>query len=254
MQLTYDDIQYLVLESVNKILCEKKSLIDNFDFVSNILDINSPDDFHFVQIIKRFKDNQGDDRSKGNYHGGAWYLGGFRVHNAQELMALKPKIISICDKNNARAYITINNRSDKETDSYIKVYRRQFKPTDARYIHADEIVPGQAKDGPNWVGKRKRLIIDIDVPKGTKTKEGDNLWDEVKDMIEMTGIKPLGEYVTPSGGLHILLPDKEDKRFVYLKQLFKKFDNWKDKGRLATVHPNVDAKIILYSNVQTAGY
>ena len=70
----------------------------------------------------------------------------------------------------------------------------------------------------------------------------------------MTGIIPLGEYVTPSGGLHIILPDKEDKRFIYLKQLFKKFDDWQDKGRLATVHPNIDARIILYSNVDTAGY
>lgn len=254
MKLTYNDLKYLVMESVNKILLEKKSFIDNFDFASNILDINSPDDFHFVQIIKRYKDNKQDDRNQGNYHGGAWYLGGFRVHNAQELMALKPKIISICDSNNARAYITVNNRSDKETDAYIKVYKRQFKPSDARYIHADEIIPGQAKDGPNWKGKRKRLIIDIDVPKDTKTREGDNLWDEVRDMIKMTGIVPLGEYVTPSGGLHIILPDKEDKKFVYLRQLFKKFDNWMDKGKLATVHPNVDSKIILYSNVTTPGY
>ena len=34
----------------------------------------------------------------------------------------------------------------------------------------------------------------------------------------------------------------------YLKRLFSKFDNWKYKGKLATVHPNVDGKIILYSN------
>ena len=39
-----------------------------------------------------------------------------------------------------------------------------------------------------------------------------------------------------------------------MKQIFKNFDNGIDKGRLATVHPNVDAKMILYSNVNTAGY
>ena len=56
------------------------------------------------------------------------------------------------------------------------------------------------------------------------------------------------------GGLHIILSDKEDKNYEYLKQMFHKFDNWKDKGRLATVHPNEDAKLILYSNVNTKGY
>ena len=254
MDITYDDLQYMIMESVNKLLLEKKSFIDNFDFASNILDINSPDDFHFVQIIKRFKDNPNDDRSKGNYHGGAWYLGGFRVHNAQELMALKPKIISICDANNARAYMTINNRSDKETDSYIQVYRKHFSPRDARYIYADQIIPGQAKDGPNWAGKRKRLIIDIDVPNTEKTRDGKKVWDEVRKILKVAGVVPIGEYVTPSGGLHIILPDKEDDKFLTIKDLFRKFDNWRDKGRLAMVHPNVDAKIILYSNVETQGY
>ena len=38
------------------------------------------------------------------------------------------------------------------------------------------------------------------------------------------------------------------------KFVIDNFDNGIDKGRLATVHPNVDAKMILYSNVNTAGY
>ena len=101
---------------------------------------------------------------------------------------------------------------------------------------------------------RKRVIVDIDVPKNATTQDGENIWDEVHYLINMVGIKPLDEYETPSGGLHIILPDKEDKRFLYLKKMFHKFDNWQDKGRLATVHPNVDAKIILYSNVKTKGY
>ena len=254
MILTENDIRKIVKECVRHILKETQQKIDNFDLVKNLLDINSPDDFHFVQITKRFKDNPNDNRKQGNYHGGSWYLKSWRVHNAQELMALKPEIISICEKENARAYITINKRSEKETDSFIRIYRRKFRPDDARYKYADQIVPGQAKDGPNWVGVRKRVLVDIDVPKTFKTRDGQNVWDEVHDMIKIVGITPLTEYETPSGGLHIVLPDKEDKKFVYLKKLFEKFDNWINKGRLATVHPNVDAKIILYSNVTTKGY
>lgn len=254
MKITQKDIEYMVNESIKKILSEGKFVIDNFDKAEKMLDISSPDDFHFIQITKRFKDNKDDDRKIGNYHGGSWYLDTFRVHNSDELNALKPKIIQICNANNARAYMTINKRSEKETDSYIKIYRKQFKSTDPRYIHASEIVPGQAKDGPNWKGVRKRVLIDIDVPKTATDDRGLNIWDTVHFLIKNFGITPIDEYETASGGLHIILPDKEDSQFIKMKQIFKNFDNGIDKGRLATVHPNVDAKMILYSNVNTAGY
>lgn len=254
MLISLDDIKYMVNECVRNILDEGQSVIDNFDVCEKMLDINSDDDFHFVQITKRYKDNKGDDRAQGNYHGGSWFLDGFRVHSGEELQALKPKIIQICNQNNARAYITINNRSEKDTDSFVKIYRKQFRPTDPRYIHADQIVPGQAKDGPSWTGMRKRVLIDIDVTKDAKGPDGKNIWDEVHFLLDTMGITPLHEYVTSSGGLHIILPDKEDPKYPYLKKMFEKFDNWKDRGRLATVHPNPDAKMILYSNVQTPGY
>ena len=241
-------------EICNSVLNEAQNLIDNFNIATKMLTFNSTDDFYFVQIMKRFKDNPNDDRSKGNYHAGTWYLKGYRVRTADELQKLKPEIIKICHDNNARAYITVNSRSEKETNDFIKIYKKRYRPTDARHKYADDIIPGQAKDGPSWVGKRPRLIIDIDVPKNTKGPDGQNIWDEVRYMLNMVGIVPLAEYETPSGGLHIVLSDKEDKRLSYLKHLFKKFDNWRDKGRFATVHPNVDAKIILYSNVQTKGY
>lgn len=254
MKLTEQDIRDMVSESVKRILSEGQTVIDNFDRAASLLDINSPDDFHFVQIIKRFKDNPNDNKNIGNYHAGSWYLGGFRVHNAQELMDYKPQIIDICQKNNARAYMTINKRSDKETDSYIKVYRSKLNPNDARYKYADQIIPGQAKTGDNWKGVRKRLIIDIDVTKDAVDNRGINIWNAVHFLIQNFGVKPLDEYETPSGGLHIILPDKEDKQFLMMKKIFKNFDNGIDKGRQATVHPNEDAKIILYSNVKTKGY
>lgn len=244
----------IIRESIKKIITEAQLKVDNFDKVAKMMEINSPDDFYFVQIIKRYKDNKQDNRSIGNYHAGAWYLGGFRVHDANELFTLKDQIINLCNQNNARAYITVNSRSEKQTDDFIKVYKSRFRPSDPRYKFADQIVPAQAKTGRNWRGQRKRLFIDIDVPKTAKTRDGKNIWDEVRYMINMVGIKPLDEYETPSGGLHIILPDKEDSNYEYLKKLFHKFDNWRDRGLLATVHPNEDGKIILYSNVQTKGY
>ena len=57
----------MVTESVRKILSEEQTLIDNFDMASKLLDVQTPDDFHFVQIIKRFKDNPNDDKTKGKF-------------------------------------------------------------------------------------------------------------------------------------------------------------------------------------------
>ena len=244
----------IITECFQKLLFEDQTLIDNFDKVAKLMTFNSPDDFYFIQVIKRFKDNPNDDKSQGNYHAGGWYLNSWRVRSVDELLSLKPQIVDACEQNNARAYITINSRSEQETNDFIKIYRQKYPSNDARHIHADEIVPGQAKDGPSWKGKRTRLFLDIDVPKNEKGPDGRNVWDEVRYMLDMVGIKPLDEYETPSGGLHIILPDKGDKRLFYLKRLFNKFDNWKYKGKLSTVHSNVDGKIILYSNVQTKGY
>ena len=236
------------------VLNEEQKLVDNFDLVKNMLSFKSDDDFYFVQITKRVKDNPNDDRTQGNYHARSWYLKGYRIRSVDELLKLKPEIIKICNDNNARAYITINSRSEQETNDFIKIYRKKFNPNDPRAIYANDIIPGQAKDGPAWVNKRPRLVLDIDISKDAKGADGKNIWDEVRYMLNMVNLTPIAEYETPSGGLHIILPDKNDKRFFYLKKLFKKFDNWQDKGRFSTVHPNVDGKIILYSNVITKGY
>ena len=197
-------------------------MVDNFDLVSKILSFNSPDDFYFVQIIKRLKDNPNDDKNQGNYHAGGCYLKGYRIRSIDDLMNLKPEIIKICHENNARAYITVNSRSEKETNDFIKIYRKKYPSTDPRHIHADDIIPGQAKDGPSWKGQISRLFLDVDVPKDATGPGGRNIWDEVRYMLNMVDLRPLGEYETPSGGLHIILPDKEDKRIYYLKRLFSK--------------------------------
>ena len=258
IRLNINELRSVISEKVHYILeaalNPQQSLVDNFDLVARLMEFKSDDDFYFIQIIKRLKDNPTDDKGQGNYHAGGWYLKGYRVRSVDELMKLKPEIIQMCHDNNARAYMTINSRSEKGTNDFIKIYRKKYSPSDPRYQHADDIIPGQAKDGPTWKNERPRLFLDIDVSKDAKSLDGRNIWDEVRYMLNMVGIQPLGEYETPSGGLHIILPDKGDQRLFYLKRLFNKFDNWKYKGRMATVHSNVDGKIILYSNVQTNGY
>ena len=240
-------LRKIVNECVNQILMEKRTLVDNFDKVAKIMEFNSPDDFYFVQIIKRYKDNKNSDRSKGNYHAGGWYEDSFRVRSVQELMSLKSKIVDLCNKSNARAYITVNNRSEKETNKQVIKVKSMYPKNDARHIHAHEIVPGQAKHGRNWAGQRLKFFVDID-------STDKRIWNEVKKIAKMCDMDIMDEYETPNGGLHIIFPNKEHPNIEYFTQMLKKFDNWIDKKLLATAHPNFDGKILLYSNVESNGY
>lgn len=256
-----DDFFKMILEEV---LIEERKFIDNFDRVAKLMEFNSDDDFYFVQIIKRFKDNPNNNKKRGNYHGGAWYpFKGIRVRSAQELLALKPQIIQQCDSNNARAYITVNTRSMKDTDKQIIKFRSKYHKSDQRHIHADDIVAAQARpiEGKpesfeNWKGKRPRFFIDVD-PTPEYTADPQKLqwlFDEVRKIIKMCGMTVVDEYLTPSGGLHLILPNREHENMEYLVHMLQRFDDWEDKKKNALAHANIDGKIILYSNVETEGY
>lgn len=256
MTYTLNDLKTIILESFKELISENKVKIDNFDKIKKLLEFSSKDDFYFVQIIKRWKDNYdkvgaSDEKNRGKengiYHGGAWYLKSWRIHSADELLNLKSEIIKICEENNARAYITVNTRSTTETDGFIKIYQSKFDTNDARYKHAEDIVAGQAKSGPNWKDTRLRLFLDIDTP-------NKKIWNEVWRMLQYYDIKALNSYETPSGGLHIILSNKNNRNLWAFKKECEKFDNFKNKGRQALVHANEDGKLLLYSNVETSGY
>ena len=238
-----NELRSIIKESILNILSEAQILIDNFDKVKHMLSFKNSDDFYFVQIIKRFKDNPNMSKS-GNYHAGGEYLDTWKIFTVDDLMKYKADIIKACEVNNARAYITVNPRSESQIKTFVSTFRRRFRPDDPRYKHAEEILAGQAKG--HW-DDRPVLFLDID----TKDKR---IWDGVDDILNRFGIKELFRYTTPSGGLHIVLPDKGHKYMNDVKHLFSKFDNYRNMGRLSTVHPNEDGKIILYSNVNTKGY
>ena len=248
IQQQSQNIDRIVAESIKKVLKKKelnevKRLIDNFDAVEKFFNTNDNDKFYFVQIIKRFKDNPNMDKT-GNYHAGGEYLQSWNVFSYDELLKLKPEIINACETQNARAYMTVNPRSQNQIKAFVSTFRRRFKPTDPRYIHAEEILAGQTKG--HW-DDRPILFLDID----TTDKR---IHNDVSEILKRFGIDELFRYTTPNGGLHIVLPNKDAKYMKEVIYLFNKYDNYRNKGRLATVHPNNDGKIILYSNVDAKGY
>ena len=261
MILTENNLRRIIKEEIERqILTENKVIIDNFDDWGDLLNCTDPDQFYFVQILKRYKDNPNIDKTQ-NYHAGASYgiydeQTAFKVRNKEDLMKIKPMVVKYCDENNARAYISSNPRSEKAISNFIPSYRKRFNPNDARYKHAEEILAGQSKYDPVNFPERKRFMLDID----TKDK---SVWRLTKIIIKHYGIPIIKEFNTPSGGLHIMLPDayaQEIPRLIRDLRVFDASDHhgqrnfFPDKGKLQTVHANFDGKFILYSNVETKGY
>ena len=82
-----------------------------------------------------------------------------------------------------------------------------------------------------------------------------NVWKGTKDILAKHNIPIETEYKTPSRGLHVVIADVSAiQNFAQVEQDLRIFDNGKFMGRVQLVHANMDGKLILYSNVDTAGY
>lgn len=325
--------QYRKLLSEGMLLTEARNTVDNFDLIKSLINLTDPDQFFFVQIVKRWKDNKDkagaqawrqQGRNSYNYHHGGEFGNfangtAFKVHSAQELMSLKQQIVSYCDANNARAYITCNPRSESAINNYLGALNKKFganlSPWDAKY--GFEHMAGQAKayDAQKWPD-RVRFFLDIDTKKNawyipsTKTRKmhlkkvtdkngkevyyvddinypnlkncvvmiesrgsqiflpkypnqvaeiqalgGLNVWEETKKILKQYNVPIETEYETPSNGLHIVIADvSKIQNFKGLERALMVFDDGLPAGLTQLVHANMDGKLILYSNVDTAGY
>lgn len=181
----------------NELLFEARNKVDNFDMVGDLINLTDPDKFFFVQIVKRWKDNkdkngadawrqqrrQADTYHKGGDFGNFSSGTAFKVHSKQELLQLKPQIIAYCDKNNARAYITCNPRSESAINSHLGNLNQKF----GSKLHSwdqkfgFEHMAGQAKayDAQKWPD-RLRFFLDIDTEKNTWYVPGVKLHMDMK--------------------------------------------------------------------------
>lgn len=178
--ITESQLSEILKES--QLLLEARNKVDNFDLISKLINLTDSDQFFFVQIVKRWKDNkdkngadawrqqrrQADTYHKGGDFGNFASDTAFKIHNAQELLAIKPKIIQYCDSNNARAYITCNPRSESAINAHLQKLQQKFGNNlhswDQKY--GFEHMAGQAKayDPVKWPD-RIRFMLDIDIEK-----------------------------------------------------------------------------------------
>jgi len=166
---------------------------NNFQSIKSLLNFDSPDDFYFIQIIKRRKDNPDLGRDMK-------LIDNFFIYSIEEFEKSESKIISQCVINNARAYIRPNRRNSKTVA--IQTIRKisemlidgNYRATKSAYLSAC---------GDYNSEKNKKWIVDIDKEDLDKTE------DIRKTIIELHSTIPNSNYsiiaeIETNSGLHIL--------------------------------------------------
>lgn len=133
-------------------------MIDNFDLIASILIFESADDFYFLQLIQRKKENA-------NLGSNNRVIRSYFIKSVEQLRLHEEEIKAICKVTNSRAYINLNRRSFRRTGlATLKNITDHIMNEDYEHIHrAYTTVCGQYKHESN-----PTFIIDIDEELGRK--------------------------------------------------------------------------------------
>jgi hypothetical protein len=127
-------------------------MIDNFEQIKQYLTFDSSDDFYYVQIIQRRKENP--ELKTNNY-----MVKSYTITSADYLDMKKKEIVTLCELHNARAYINLNKRSFEKC-----AYHSMKKLTDVILAKSfksakkvfDSVASAYSSD------KEKKWLIDVD--------------------------------------------------------------------------------------------
>jgi len=127
-------------------------MIDNFEQIKQYLTFDSSDDFYYVQIIQRRKENP--ELKTNNY-----MVKSYTITSADYLDMKKKEIVTLCELHNARAYINLNKRSFEKC-----AYHSMKKLTDvilAKSFGSDKKVFDSVASAYSS-DKEKKWLIDVD--------------------------------------------------------------------------------------------
>jgi len=126
-------------------------MIDNSTQIKTMLSFEK-DDFYFVQIFKRRKDNP--DLGKDQI-----VIDNFYIDSLEDFDKKLPQIITLCNSENARAYIRINKRNYKKLAPHFlkRVVDIVFTENCKALRNIFDSVAGEFHSDPD-----KKWIVDID--------------------------------------------------------------------------------------------
>jgi hypothetical protein len=166
---------------------------NNFDIIRPLLNFDSVDDFYFLQIIKRRKDNPELERDMK-------LIDNYFIYSIEDYDKIESKIIDQCNLNNARAYIRINRRNAK-TIALQTMRKLSELLIDGNYRAAKSAYISAA--GEYHSEPKKRWIIDIDEDDLPLTNQIREKIQELHFATDKTEYQIIAEIPTKSG-IHII--------------------------------------------------
>ena len=251
MKITLNDIKKMVTESVQRILKEHVDEVYQLDTAVELINRQwtSSDDFWYVYISQRKKDNPNTFHKNHNGDGSSNFQVNFVAYGVvsgntkdeaieslkhitmninrsyQNMISVKGNsikqlkstrdisaIILLCNKFNARCYMTINKRSMTQTMGYANSLKSRGMERGAEF----QFAAGRqmTKDDANvkWTKVRPWGLIDCDIDDPTAQRELENY-------LAKNGITPELKYESHDG-MHYLFSTRDAERLK-----FDYFDN-----------------------------
>jgi hypothetical protein len=127
-------------------------MVNNFELIKNFVEFKNENDFFFLQILKRKRENPEMLTDSMN-------IDNFYIKSKEDFDKYEQRIIELCELNRARAYIRLNRRNYEdvahETNCLIAEYlkNKDFRAISKSYLSAC---------GKSHSEKTKKWILDID--------------------------------------------------------------------------------------------
>lgn len=170
-------------------------MINNFEKIKELMKFESIDDFYYIQIIKRKKENPGlkNDTVLKDY-----YVSNFKYFDSKI-----PDMINISESNNARVTIRLNRRSYKKVANKLMIEIAK-NISEERYEScksAFSSMCGQYHSDPN-----KTWIIDID--------KDDYILYDISDVSKIDEKIKIVDIIPSKTGEHLIVAPFDNREFI----------------------------------------
>lgn len=183
-------------------------MIDNFDQISKLLSFESDDEFYFVQILQRKKDNPDGKFGSNN---SSRLIKVYYIKSVDHLISHKEEIITLCRVFNARAGINLNKRSFYKTAfNTLRGIAEQMHNREYTKIHR----AWNTACGIHNSVSDKIWILDFDyVPTNP------DWYIDIKDIL--FGLPPVGvskilAFIPSKSGVHVITTGFDTREFAKL--------------------------------------
>ena len=166
-------------------------MINNVDKIRPMLSFEDKDDFYFVQVLKRRKDNPNMEKDM-------VLLNNFYIDSLENFNKKLPFIKWVCDSENARAYFRLNKRNYKDLTPHM--VKRVVEIAFGNDCHALKNVFDSVA-GEFHSDSDKKWLIDID---NDKHIAYGGLLDEVTRLQIEAGRESMTELLPTKNGVHLI--------------------------------------------------